>query len=94
MTQTFLTFYFKTGGFGGTGWRSATDAVTDAAGTTLYPDQGVVIVRKVPGDIGLILTGAVKSGPTQRTGRRKYEPGRQSLSGGNPDGRKFRLARR
>jgi hypothetical protein len=65
VTQTFLTFYFKTGGFGGTGWRSATDAVTDAAGTTLYPDQGVVIVRKVPGEIGLILTGAVKSGPTQ-----------------------------
>jgi uncharacterized protein (TIGR02597 family) len=65
VTQTFLTFYFKKGGFGGTGWRSATDAVTDAAGTTLYPDQGVVIVRKVLGDIGLILTGAVKSGPTQ-----------------------------
>ncbi|HEY6330409.1 MAG TPA: fibronectin type III domain-containing protein, partial [Blastocatellia bacterium] len=64
ITQTFLTFYFKTGGFGGTGWRSATDAVTDASGTTLYPDQGVLIVRKVPGDISLILAGTVKTGPT------------------------------
>ena len=64
VTQTFLTFYFKTGGFGGRGWRSATDAVTDAADTTLYPDQGVLIVRKVPGDITLILTGTVKTGPT------------------------------
>src|SRR5260370_37244854 len=51
VTQTFLTFYFKTGGFGGTGWRSAADAVTDASGTTLYPDQGVLIVRKVAGNI-------------------------------------------
>jgi len=64
VTQTFLTYYFKTGGFGGTGWRSATDAVTDASGTTLYPDQGVLIVRKVSGDISLILTGTVKTGPT------------------------------
>jgi len=64
VTQTFLTFYFKTGGFGGTGWRSVTDAVTDASGTTLYPDQGVIIVRNVPGDISLILAGTVKTGPT------------------------------
>jgi uncharacterized protein (TIGR02597 family) len=64
VTQTFLTFYFKKGGFGGTGWRSATDAVTDAAGTTLYPDQGVLIVRKVPGNITLILAGTVKTGST------------------------------
>ena len=64
VTQTFLTYYFKTGGFGGTGWRSATDAVTDASATTLYPDQGVLIVRKVRGDISLILAGVVKTGPT------------------------------
>jgi hypothetical protein len=64
VTQTFSTYYFKTGGFGGTGWRSATDAVTDASGTTLYPDQGVLIVRKVSGNISLILTGTVKTGPT------------------------------
>ena len=64
VTQTFLTFYFKTGGFGGRGWRSVTDAVSDASGTTLYPDQGVLIVRKVVGDINLILAGTVKTGPT------------------------------
>ena len=64
VTQTFLTFYFKTGGFGGTGWRSATDAVKDASSTTLYPDQGVVIVRKLAGNISLILAGTVKTGPT------------------------------
>ena len=38
--------------------------VTDASGTTLYPDQGVVIVRRAAGDISLILTGTVKTGPT------------------------------
>jgi len=63
-TQTFSTYYFKTGGFGGIGWRGDTDAVADASGTILYPDQGLLIVRKVAGDINLILTGAVKTGPT------------------------------
>ena len=63
-SQTFVTYYFKTGGFGGVGWRSDTDAVTDASGTILYPDQGILIVRKVAGDISLIFTGTVKTGPT------------------------------
>jgi uncharacterized protein (TIGR02597 family) len=63
-TQTFSTYYFKTGGFGGVGWRADADAVTDASGTILYPDQGLLIVRKVAGDLGLILTGTVKTGPT------------------------------
>jgi hypothetical protein len=39
-------------------------AVTDASGTTLYFDQGVLIVRKAVGDINLILAGTVKTGPT------------------------------
>ena len=41
VTQAFLIYYFKIGGFGGIGWRSTTDAVSDASGTTLYPEQGV-----------------------------------------------------
>jgi len=64
VTQKFLIYYFKTGGFGGIGWRSITDAVSDASGTTLYPEQGVIIVRKVAGDINITLMGTVKTGPT------------------------------
>jgi hypothetical protein len=63
VTQTFLTYYFKIGGFGGIGWRSTADAVSDASGTTLYADQGVLIVRK-GGNMSLILKGTVKTGPT------------------------------
>jgi len=47
-----------------TKWRTDADAVTDASGTILYPDRGLLIVRKVAGDISLILTGTVKTGPT------------------------------
>jgi len=64
VTQTFLIYYFKIGGFGGIGWRSTTDAVSDASGTKLYPEQGVIIVHKVAGDISITLMGTVKTGPT------------------------------
>ncbi len=64
VTQTFITYYYKTGGFGGLGWRATTDAVTDASGSKLYPDQGVIIKRKTPGASKLVLKGAVKTGPT------------------------------
>lgn len=64
VTQTYLRFYYQTSGTGGIGWRSSTDPATDASGTTLYLDQGVVVCRKIAGSLSLVLTGAVKIGPT------------------------------
>lgn len=64
VTQSFATYYFKTGGFGGRGWRSTTDAAADAGNTRLYFDQGIIICRKTPGAVRLELTGSVKTGPT------------------------------
>lgn len=64
LTQSYLTFYFKTGGFGGAGWRSTTDAMADASGTKLYPDQGLIIKRKSGNGSTIVAKGAVKTGPT------------------------------
>ena len=64
VTQAYLTYYYQTGGTGGTGWRSSTDPATDASSTPLYLDQGVILCRKVSGNLSLPLTGMVKTGPT------------------------------
>jgi len=64
VTQTYLRYYYQTSGTGGIGWRSSTDSATDASGTALYLDQGVIVCRKLAGDLPLGLTGAVKTGPT------------------------------
>ena len=64
VTQTYLSYYYQTGGTGGVGWRSSTDQLTDASGTRLYLDQGVLVCRKITGAISPILTGWVKTGPT------------------------------
>ncbi|MBV9391188.1 MAG: hypothetical protein JOY96_04765 [Verrucomicrobia bacterium] len=63
--QQFSVYYYQTGASGGTGWRSATDASTDASQTILYPDSGVMIVRKTAGNLASTLAGNVKLGPTQ-----------------------------
>lgn len=61
VTQAFLTYYYNSGSIG---WRSSTNAVSDASDTKLYADQGVCIARKITGDLTLVVTGAVKTGPT------------------------------
>ena len=61
VTQGFLSYYYNSAS---QGWRSGTNTVSDAAGTQLYLEQGLVIARKAKGTITLVLTGAVKTGPT------------------------------
>lgn len=61
VTQSFLAYYYNSSSGG---WRSSMDTTADASGTKLYADQGVCIARKVVGDLTLIVTGAVKTGPT------------------------------
>lgn len=61
VTQAFLVHYYNTGV---SGWRSSTNATVDTSSTKLYVDQGVSICRKIVGDLTLVVTGAVKTGPT------------------------------
>jgi hypothetical protein len=61
VTQTFLIYYFDSAR---RGWRTSADVVTDVSNTKLYLDQGVAIRRRATGDLTLIVTGAVKTGPT------------------------------
>jgi len=42
----FQNLFYKTGGFGGTGWRSSTDAVTDASHMPIPPGSSIYVIRK------------------------------------------------
>ena len=65
VNQTVLQYYYQTGAAtGGTGWRSATDPSTDAGSTILYLEQGLIVCRKNPGNLNLLVTGEAKTGPT------------------------------
>lgn len=61
-TQGYTTFYYKTSGLGGTGWRSFSSPSVDASGTVLYPDDGFIIVRNQASATSLTITGSVKTG--------------------------------
>lgn len=58
------TYYYQTVGLGGTGWRKGGDAVTDAANTVLFGEEGIIIKRKQAGAVNVVLLGAVKTGST------------------------------
>ncbi len=49
---------------GGTGWRSAANAFADAGGTSVYPDDGLVVKRISASNVNLVVMGAVKTGST------------------------------
>jgi hypothetical protein len=44
--ETFQDLFYKTGGFGGTGWRNSTDAVADAGNTQIPPGSSIYVIRK------------------------------------------------
>jgi hypothetical protein len=61
---TYLKYYYNTAA---AGWRQGTDPTTDVAGTVLYPDDGLVIIRQganTTQTTQVVLTGAVKTGQT------------------------------
>lgn len=60
MTQTPITYYNKTSGFGGTGWRSAASASIDQQNVPIYPDQGFYIANKQNVAHELVLAAHVK----------------------------------
>jgi uncharacterized protein (TIGR02597 family) len=63
-TQSYSVYYFKTGGLGGTGWRSASSTTINTTNIVLYIDQGLFIARRTTGDVTNKLVGAVKLGTT------------------------------
>jgi uncharacterized protein (TIGR02597 family) len=58
----FKTYYYKTGGIGGTGWRSSASPLTNEAGTPIAFGTGLIVVRKQSADIELTISGSVFGG--------------------------------
>jgi uncharacterized protein (TIGR02597 family) len=58
------TYYYKTSGLGGTGWRSTASTSTPADTTPLLPTDGIIIRRHTAGNVSFALAGAVKLGQT------------------------------
>jgi uncharacterized protein (TIGR02597 family) len=63
-TQGFTVYYYKTGGLGGTGWRSGASTSINVTNQQLYVDQGILVVRRTSGDVSVQLVGGVKLGTT------------------------------
>lgn len=68
VTNTYTTFWYKSSGVGGTGWRSPsiTDTVgTIVASTAIYPNDGLIFLRKQSTAGSLVVTGSVKPGQSK-----------------------------
>lgn len=64
-SQGYTTFYYQTSGLGGTGWRKVGAPATDASGSPLHLQQGIILKRYVASAISLPLVGAVKVGQNE-----------------------------
>ena len=62
-TGGFVTYYYSTGGLAGTGWRQF-GVAGDASTAVIYPDDGLVILRRQSAPVNLVISGAVKTGQT------------------------------
>ncbi len=60
----YVIYYYQTAGLGGTGWRQAGAPFVDASATVIYPNDGIVVVRKQNAPVSLVIQGAVKTGQT------------------------------
>ena len=76
------TYYYKTSGLGGTGWRSTNSTSVDASTTPLGPTAGVIVRRHTAGNVTFPLAGAVKLGQTAFS----VQPGINLLSNVYPSG--------
>lgn len=57
----FVAFYYSTGGLAGVGWRQS-GVSGSASAAVIYPDDGILIVRKQAAPVNLVIVGAVKTG--------------------------------
>jgi hypothetical protein len=60
----FEVYYYKSSGFGGTGWRGGPSG-SDPEDAVINFSEGVLVQRKVAGDVSFKLVGAVAEGPTE-----------------------------
>jgi uncharacterized protein (TIGR02597 family) len=60
-TQTWARYYYKSGGLGGTGWRSSASTSVNCANTMLRPEAGLLFVRKNTGARTLIAMGEART---------------------------------
>ena len=63
-SQQYATYYYKTSGIGGTGWRSSASTSIDASPTPFLPTDGILVIRHTAGNVSFALAGAVKLGQT------------------------------
>ena len=61
-TQSYTIYYYKSGGLGGSGWRTTSDPSTDQSATPFLPSAGVVVKRAQSDSLTFPLTGALKVG--------------------------------
>jgi hypothetical protein len=64
MNQSYLAYFFSSGGAIGAGWRLGGGGSTDYSTERLYIDQGILIQKKTSTNLTIQLVGAVKLGQT------------------------------
>lgn len=64
-TNTYTSFFYQNSGKGGTGWKSSDSSITNPGNYAIFPNDGMVILRKQPSDGELVVSGGVKTGPTK-----------------------------
>ncbi|GAA5484844.1 hypothetical protein [Haloferula sargassicola] len=60
-TNTYTTFWYKSSGLGGTGWRASGIDNSLVASTAIHPNDGLVFLRKQSADGSLVIVGDVKT---------------------------------
>ena len=63
-TGLYTTYFYKTLGLGGTGWRSTASSSFNQASAQLDLTQGILIKRKQGSNLEIKIFGTVKTGPT------------------------------
>jgi hypothetical protein len=52
---------------GGNGWRKLGDKNTDMSGASIFPDEGLLVFRRSPGDLSITLPGSIKTHNSRTT---------------------------
>jgi len=58
------TYFYSTGGLTGVGWRKNGAGAADQANVKIYPEEGVLALRKQSPTANVVLMGSVKTGQT------------------------------
>ncbi len=61
VSQGSLSFYYKTSGIGGTGWRGDSSPSIDRSGTRLYPERALAIIRRATTNLRIPSVGEARA---------------------------------